>query len=153
VPTVKKCGTCREVKNTSEFVPRRDAPGKFMPRCKACRDLEKSNKRIVKQGVKQTMEPKREVSDYEKEFRRMRPKIIKRANGRCEAQIVQVCTGAGRHVHHRKLRKQGGTNGFDNLCALCTECHEWIHAHPSVSYSKGWLVHEWEPEVPLQPNW
>lgn len=50
-------------------------------------------------------------------------------------------------VHHRKLRKHGGTNDITNLIALCSSCHniapDSVHQNPRISYEQGWLVPSW----------
>lgn len=80
------------------------------------------------------------LDEFEAEFRRMRPLIIGRSGGTCEVRCPKVCGRAAVHVHHRKLRRQGGDNSWANLTAVCFDCHDWIHGHPSQSYRLGWLV-------------
>lgn len=60
-------------------------------------------------------------------------------NAWCEAG-TQVCTGRAAHRHHRRMRSQGGGNEPSNLLAVCPSCHDYIHAHPSESYERGWLL-------------
>lgn len=48
------------------------------------------------------------------------------------------------HIHHRKLRSQGGEDTTENLCFLCLECHSHVHMHPAESYLAGWLIRSWE---------
>lgn len=55
----------------------------------------------------------------------------------------------GEHVHHRKLRSQGGTNDLVNLLDVCTACHGTIHANPADSYENGLLIRSWAPETEL----
>lgn len=55
------------------------------------------------------------------------------------------------HVHHRKLRKQGGKDSLSNLIALCGPCHniapDSVHQNPERSYEQGYLVPSWaDPE-------
>lgn len=58
-------------------------------------------------------------------------------------------------VHHRRLRSQGGDNSASNLVCLCHACHNGstgaVHAQPSLSYERGFLVRSWaSPEdIPL----
>lgn len=45
------------------------------------------------------------------------------------------CARCGRggdlHVHHRRLRSQGGSGEASNLITLCPACHRFIHMDPS----------------------
>lgn len=88
---------------------------------------------------------------YETEFKAARPRVRRRSGGRCEAQASSRCTAAATHVHHRKMRSQGGTNGLDNLLDVCASCHSTIHRQPARSYAAGWLVQGWAPELPYVP--
>ncbi len=73
---------------------------------------------------------------FEDELAEARPLVFARCGGLCE-----VC-GAARAevVHHRLRRSQGGRNDLSNLVGACGGCHDWIHAHPALSYERGWLL-------------
>lgn len=86
---------------------------------------------------------------FNAEFEKMKPVIKKRSGGFCEARIHGVCTGRGQHVHHRKLRGQGGTNSEENLIHLCMACHHHAHHAGNVAYEKGWLLRAWDKETPF----
>lgn len=60
-------------------------------------------------------------------------------NAWCEAG-TRVCVGRAAHVHHRRLRSQGGGDEPSNLLAVCPPCHRYIHDHPAESYERGWLL-------------
>lgn len=45
------------------------------------------------------------------------------------------------HRHHRLRRGQGGGNDLSNLLALCDPCHKRVHAYPTLSFDRGWLLH------------
>lgn len=70
--------------------------------------------------------------------------------GECQARL-EGCSGWANHRHHRKLRKQGGSDGPENLVDVCWSCHRKIHAEPLRSYELGLLVHSWEDpaEIPV----
>jgi hypothetical protein len=58
----------------------------------------------------------------------------------CEA-VTPACTGRPTVRHHRRLRKQGGTDDPANTLDVCSPgCHEYIHANPAESYARGWLL-------------
>lgn len=103
------------------------------------------------------------LKDYEAEFEAMKPLVHARSHWMCEAielarqsplyvtgdtnGLFDGCTLRSAHVHHRKIRKQGGTNGLDNLLDTCLNCHTWIHANPELAFKLRLLVHEWESEA------
>jgi 5-methylcytosine-specific restriction endonuclease McrA len=80
---------------------------------------------------------------YSFELAQRRPQVLARANGLCE-----ICRSVPlTEVHHRKRRSQGGTNDLANLLGLCEADHKRVHANPSVSYDKGWLLRRSDPET------
>lgn len=80
------------------------------------------------------------IGVYAAELDALTPALHARSRGRCELHFTDVCKGKASHRHHRKLRGQGGTNTMANLLHLCTACHDYLHAHPRIAYSRGWLV-------------
>jgi hypothetical protein len=108
-------------------------------------------------------------SEFEREFEAMRPVIRARSRGNCEAlRIIDAfvsaqdydpateaafeawsekeCANRATELHHRKIRKQGGSNSEDNLADLCIACHQWVHANPEMAYRLGLLLHAWDGE-------
>jgi hypothetical protein len=80
---------------------------------------------------------------------RVRRSILERDDGTCVRCHCEACD-----VHHRRLKKIGGTSdeevkyGLANLVSLCRGCHEHVHAHPAESYDCGFMVHSWDdPEL------
>ena len=141
---------------------RRDGSGKYAIRCDECERGKKQGQQKAaqeRQRERQRNKPSKIMSrsvstststnDYELEFRKMRLVIRQRSRHQCEAR-TEACVGAGEHIHHRKLRSQGGTNSANNLIDVCTPCHNWIHAHPALSYERGWLIHGYADETPLE---
>ena len=63
--------------------------------------------------------------------------------GACEAQTPD-CAGPVTQRHHRKLRRQGGSDEAANTLDVCSPCHDFIHANPQKSYTAGWLLHAWD---------
>lgn len=59
---------------------------------------------------------------------------------RCEVMVKGCCTARATHWHHRKLRSQGGKHEVVNGLAVCSSCHTFIHMHPAIAYSNGWIV-------------
>lgn len=86
---------------------------------------------------------------YDTEFKAMRPLVRLRSRGRCEAEVSDRCSGVATHVHHRKLRSQGGTNDLANLLDVCLWCHSAIHSNPERSYAAGLLLRSTAAEVAL----
>ena len=65
-------------------------------------------------------------------------------NGPCESGMSPDCTGRAVHLHHRKLRSQGGTADPSSTMKVCAFCHGAIHASPAKSYAMGQLVKSWQ---------
>lgn len=63
-----------------------------------------------------------------------------RAGDICEAMIPGVCGWRGEHLHHRKLRSQGGEHTTENILFVCARCHDHIHRHTGWAYEQGLLV-------------
>jgi hypothetical protein len=63
-----------------------------------------------------------------------------RSGGWCEAYCSSECDMVGCDAHEIRPRAQGGdcTNPAECLW-VCRRCHDWIHAHPSLSYALGLL--------------
>lgn len=154
----KRCRKCNEWKPLSEFTERRDKPGAYSPACRACdkakRQVQQDKARErarERQAAKPPKVAKKSASlrAYEAEFQMVKAVVKARSKGVCEAG-TPVCTRVAVHVHHRKLRSQGGSNYPDNLLDLCFSCHDWIHLHPAASYEQGWLLHSTDDEEPLR---
>jgi 5-methylcytosine-specific restriction endonuclease McrA len=77
--------------------------------------------------------------------------VIARAAGACEA--CRFTLGEIGHMHHRRLRSQGGQHTPENLLLCHNSCHSMIHHLPEVSYGLGLLVRSWlDPaDVPVNP--
>ena len=75
--------------------------------------------------------------------------VMDRSEGYCEAMIPNTCVGQVHHLHHRKLRSQGGQHTTDCLIGVCSRCHDAVHRHTGWAYEVGLLVHGWdEPRFP-----
>ena len=64
-----------------------------------------------------------------------RDAVLTRSGGRCEA-ATPVCMCRAVHVHHLAGRS---SHAPSNLLHVCSACHAFIHANPSISYQHGWL--------------
>ena len=42
-------------------------------------------------------------------------------------------------IHHQRGRVGAALLNYTEFTALCGECHEWVHAHPSDAMLEGWL--------------
>jgi len=80
--------------------------------------------------------------------------VMVRARWYCELATPRCATGRhdAEHVHHRKLRSQGGSDESVNLLAVCFNGHRYVHDHPAESYARGWLLRSWEAETPYSPS-
>jgi hypothetical protein len=110
------------------------------------------------------------LSEFELEFRDMKPLVIKRSLGICEVSrfvrnflersendptvaktalemmASHDCGGRATHVHHRKYRSRGGSNSLANLIHICVPCHDWIHSRSEQSNILGLSLHTGESE-------
>ena len=60
----------------------------------------------------------------------------------------------GAHLHHRKLRSQGGQGTVENGVTLCAACHAWVHANVAAAQASGLIVPSWaDPEVTPVLTW
>lgn len=89
----------------------------------------RSKSRLVKKTVGSS-------SDFPPEIRKQ---IAIRSVGRCEA-VAPPCDGRADQIHHILRRSQGGQGTFENGLAVCTSCHNFIHANPAISRTNGWLA-------------
>ena len=72
----------------------------------------------------------------------VRVAVRTRSNGWCEVAHLIGCGPArhpSQHLHHIKLRSQGGDHTPDNILAVCQTAHDLIHRNPAVSYELGLL--------------
>ena len=70
------------------------------------------------------------------------PLIRSRDNDRC----VRCGTADSLHVHHRRLRSQGGADTWANQITLCTRCHNWAHHNVRLAHDDGLIL--WAGESP-----
>lgn len=68
----------------------------------------------------------------------VREEVRRRSGGRCEA-VHPGCTGTARHMHHVRMRSQGGEDVASNLLDLCFNGHHYIHHHTGWAYQNGYL--------------
>lgn len=53
----------------------------------------------------------------------------------------EVCVKAPScDVHHKAGRLAGNLNNEATWLAVCRDCHDWIHQHPSLARAQGLLV-------------
>lgn len=57
----------------------------------------------------------------------------------CEIGIPGICTGLTQHRHHILRRSAGGGDEAANTLDCDWACHAYVHAHPAISYERGWL--------------
>jgi hypothetical protein len=74
---------------------------------------------------------------------KVRDDVRSRSQGLCECG----CGQQAQHLHHRKLRSQGGKHDAVNLLHLAYSHHAEVHADPARGYERGYLVHSWDEPV------
>lgn len=70
----------------------------------------------------------------------VRPVLMVRSGGRCEARFDQQCWGVGKEIHHRLPRSAGGSHTSANCLLVCPHCHAQIHANPQTARARHLLV-------------
>lgn len=68
----------------------------------------------------------------------VRNRVKQRSDGWCEVRALG-CELRAVHVHHKKLRSQGGKDTVGNLLHVCAWCHRWVHEHPREARKRGWI--------------
>lgn len=93
--------------------------------------------------------PFRVIRDLEAEaaWAERRAEVWRRDAGRC-CLCRRDVTLDGCDIHHRKLKKRGGTDDHENLVTLCRRCHhERVHRFPVWATVTGWQVPSWTTPV------
>lgn len=157
---VKKCGSCREVKSTDEFIARRDGSGKFLPRCKECRDGEKKQKQLARKplerkpsalkrsSLKPMSDKRRAVNVQRKEA--MLAHFGKRETWKCTVKdiIGTPCFGEinGHEILSRARSGQSDANLLDmgGIILVCNHHNSWIEDNPKRAHELGLTKHSWE---------
>lgn len=73
--------------------------------------------------------------------------VRRRSRGRCEVASGPWCSGHGEMRHHRAGRGPGRDRP-DLLLDVCAACHAYLHAHPELSYERGWMISRTAPLPP-----
>ncbi len=68
------------------------------------------------------IERKRELEQQERSCRKA---VKARDKGRCR---VPACKEGASHLHHIQFRSQGGRWTTANICPLCVQHHQFVHA-------------------------
>lgn len=100
------------------------------PRFKAPRAPKAAAKPMRQKSAKKT--------ETDKELERIRPLVLARSKGVCEVK-AEGCEGRAVHMHHRRMRSQGGRHTLSNLIHTCAYCHFVCH-HAEDRYERGWLI-------------
>ena len=64
--------------------------------------------------------------------------VRERCGGRCEAKLLNVCTGEMRDTHEILARSQGGSiTDPANCLGVCRPCHDWIGSNMNAARRIG----------------
>jgi hypothetical protein len=70
------------------------------------------------------------MENYPSDWDKRRSKVLERDCYECQECATDLVTGDTQaHVHHIKPISEGGGHSYDNLEALCRECHINQHSH------------------------
>lgn len=71
----------------------------------------------------------------------VRRQVRTRSGGRCEVVMPSGrCEFDADHMHHRRMRSQGGQDTERNLLDVCHEHHQMIHDQPAWAMEHGYLL-------------
>jgi hypothetical protein len=94
-------------------------------------------KRRTELRAKRAWRPKRRKADIPASVRAY---VEGRSWGWCELMEWTDCGQRATHMHHKRLRSQGGQHTASNLLHVCANCHNHIHTSGAVAYARGWLT-------------
>lgn len=167
----KRCGKCREILPTSDFIPRRDKPDKFLPNCKACRGEAKKSKSLqrgsnlkrtpmkrtpMKRGNSQMKRTQlKPVSDHRREVNKQRKEALVARFGPREKWVCSVshliptkCFGDvnGHEILSRARAGRTDKNllDTDGIILVCNHHNSWIEDFPAEAHALGLTKHSWE---------
>ena len=157
---IKRCGSCRELLPTSDFIPRRDKPDKFLPRCKNCRSAETKTKALKRKPLeRKPTQMKRTrlnpISDKRREVNTKRREAMlehfgKRETWKCSVReiIGTPCFGDvnGHEILSRARSGQSDANLLDmsGIILVCNHHNSWIEDNPTKAHELGLTKHSWE---------
>lgn len=61
-------------------------------------------------------------------------------HGECEARISAICTVRSIEIHHKAGKIGDLLTAPHNFLAVCSNCHDWIEAHPEAAKDMGFSV-------------
>lgn len=98
-----------------------------------------------RKGALKRGHPARRGHNPDRAWQQARRWCLARAGHRCEADLGEGrCTERATEAHHIKLRSRGGSDGDENLMALCSHHHRWAHANPALATELGMMRPSWE---------
>lgn len=71
---------------------------------------------------------------------KVRVAVDERDNRQCAR-----CGAAGREIHHRMRRREGG-HALSNTILLCGACHRWAHANVMAARAVGLIIPTWSQQ-------
>jgi hypothetical protein len=83
--------------------------------------------------------PLNRLPSFDEDYYAKRPILLREG--------CRLCPAAAAHVHHRKMRSQGGDNDWPNLVPLCWWHHDAVHRYPAIAHTLGLIVRRGEDPV------
>ena len=115
-----------EVKKIMPKKPQRPCSAPNCPKLTNNRFCEEHTKQESARYEKHERDPKKNKR-YGRAWKQIRTAFLS-ANPLCEICKKRGWITPADTVHHKKKISDGGTNDWNNLSALCHECHSRIHA-------------------------
>ena len=115
-----------ERKTTMHMKPKRPCSWPGCPKLTVSRYCEEHTRQADRNYEKYERDPATRQY-YGTEWQKVRRAYISH-HPLCEECLKQGRVVPVAQVHHKRPRREGGTNDFSNLMSLCASCHARIHA-------------------------
>lgn len=87
----------------------------------------------------------RKTAKAERALDKLKPALIERSGGYCEARFSRYCTGVGTAPHH-KLKRSAAKHRhrLEELLWVCNFCNGDIENRPDAAHAAGLTIKSWE---------
>lgn len=87
----------------------------------------------------------RQHAKSQRELDALKPALIERSHGLCEAQFSWLCSGVGSQPHHMLKRSHARhRHRLDEILWTCGFCNVDVEVRPDEAYAAGLTIKSWE---------